>query len=223
MAFQKLLQQYEKQQLILENQLKEYQQKCYYEQKCWQLDRLVAGVDEVGRGCLAGPVVCAAVILNPQVPIIGVDDSKKLRPESRTRLAKIIKEESLAYSVALISPSTIDQINILEASRLAMKFAVQKLSLTPESLLVDAVKIETEIPQTDLIKGDEKSASIGAASILAKVCRDELMDRYDEFYPEYNFKSNKGYGTREHLLALKEFGISPIHRKSFSPVRQIIA
>lgn len=219
-SVQKLINHYQKQQELLNCQKIEYKQKCHYEIPFWQQKKLVAGLDEVGRGCLAGPVVCAAVILDPHTPILGVDDSKKLSPQKREELAGKIKVTALAYSIAVISVQTIDQINILEASRLGMLQALKKLHPQPDNLLVDAIHLNSTIPQTDLIKGDSCSASIGAASIVAKVYRDQLMENYASFYPEYDFLNNKGYGTKNHLAALKKWGVCPIHRLSFAPVKE---
>lgn len=222
-SVQNLLNSYKRQQKKVAEIAEQYQKKCEYEEIYWHQNQFVAGVDEVGRGCLAGPVVCAAVVLDPNNPIFGVDDSKKLNPKKRQQLADEIKDRALSYSVAVISVEMIDSVNILEASRYGMQKAVSKLDFVVQGLLIDAVKINSTIEQNVLIKGDARSASIGAASILAKVYRDELMDRYDSFYPEFHFKENKGYGTREHMRALKDYGTTPIHRQSFSPVRQLNA
>ncbi|USS92739.1 ribonuclease HII [Fructilactobacillus ixorae] len=181
----------------------------------------VAGVDEVGRGPLAGPVVVGAVILPPTFNLPTVNDSKQLSDHERRRLVPLIKQAAVAYSLVTVSPTIIDRINIYEASRLGMKQAVERLTCQPDHLLVDAMVIETEIPQTKLIKGDAKSASIAAASILAKVYRDDLMIQYDQQYPEYGFAHNDGYGTKEHLQALRQYGATPLHRQSFAPVRDL--
>lgn len=180
--------------------------------------KLIAGVDEVGRGPLAGPVVCASCIMPLDDLIEGVNDSKKLTEKTRERLFDIIKEKAICYNIFEVDEKTIDEINILNATKLCMKSAVEGLKFTPETLLVDAVKLEDlnpKIKQVSIIKGDAKSYNIACASILAKVYRDRLMVRLDEVYPQYNFKKNKGYGTAEHIKALKEFGATPIHRRSF--------
>lgn len=176
----------------------------------------VAGVDEAGRGPLCGPVVAAAVILPKNEKIAGVNDSKKLSEKKREELFEVIKEKAVAYSVGIVDEKVIDEINILEATRLAMKKAVEGLNVTPEYVLVDAEKhVPISVPYTAIVKGDAKSESIAAASIIAKVTRDHMIEELDKKYPEYNFAKNKGYGTREHILAIKEHGLCEIHRKTF--------
>lgn len=180
--------------------------------------RLVAGVDEVGRGPLAGPVVAAAVILPPEEEkrILGIDDSKKLSKKKREYLAEKIKESAVAYAIEEVSGETIDEINILQATRLAMKRAIENLSPLPDFVLTDGnMTLDIEIPQKSIVKGDAKVASIGAASILAKVYRDKLMEDIAKTYPYYGFERNAGYGTRVHIEAIKEVGICTIHRKTF--------
>jgi ribonuclease HII len=177
---------------------------------------LIAGVDEAGRGPLCGPVVAAAVILKKDSHIAGVNDSKKLSEKKREELYEKITNEALAYAVGIVDEKTIDKINILEATRLAMKQAVEGLKILPEYVLVDAEKkVPISIPFSPIIKGDAKSESIAAASIIAKVTRDRLMQTEALKYPEYNFNKNKGYGTRDHILAIKEHGLCPIHRVTF--------
>lgn len=179
--------------------------------------RLIAGVDEVGRGPLAGPVVAAAVILPPGIRLIGLDDSKKLTPVIRERLYEEILAGAVAFYVSVVSEKDIDRINIYQASLKAMGEAVAKLLPAPDYVLVDAVQIpEVSVPQLPLVKGDGLSASIAAASVLAKVTRDRLMDSYDKEYPQYGFIRNKGYGTREHFEAICKYGPCPIHRVSFN-------
>ena len=178
----------------------------------------VAGVDEVGRGPLAGPVVCAAVILplEEEKRIAGIDDSKKLSPKKRERLAEQIKERAVCYRIALVDEKTIDEINILQATRLCMKKAVEGLPKAPDFVLTDGnMTLDISFPQQSIVKGDALVSSIGAASILAKVYRDDLMKQYALTYPEYGFEHNAGYGTKEHINAIKEVGICPIHRKTF--------
>ncbi|MBE6032689.1 MAG: ribonuclease HII [Clostridiales bacterium] len=178
--------------------------------------KAVAGIDEVGRGPLAGPVVAAAVILPEDFHILGVDDSKKLSEKKREELFTQITETALAWSVGIVEPEVIDEINILEATKKAMKEAVAGLEIQPEYLLLDAVELkDLDIPQTPLIKGDSLSRSIAAASIVAKVIRDRMMVDYDAQYPGYAFASNKGYGTAAHYEGLKAQGMTPIHRRSF--------
>lgn len=178
----------------------------------------VAGVDEVGRGPLAGPVVCAAVILplDEEKRILGIDDSKKLSAKKREALAEIIKERAIAYSIAEVESDTIDEINILQATRRCMKNAVERLLPAPDFVLTDGnMTLDIDIPQKSIVKGDALVASIGAASILAKVYRDNLMKEYAKRYPAYGFERNAGYGTQEHISAIREVGICPIHRKTF--------
>ncbi len=180
--------------------------------------QLVAGVDEVGRGSLFGPVVAAAVILDPQYRIRGLRDSKLLLKERREELAIRIREHSLAISIAAVDAGRIDQINIYHASRLAMLQAVQQLKPAADYLLIDALKLDCGVPQEAIIHGDALSASIAAASIIAKVERDRMISAWDPVFPEYHLASNKGYSTPPHIAALREFGPSPLHRQSFAPV-----
>ena len=181
--------------------------------------RYIAGIDEVGRGPLAGPVYSACVVLPPDFDVAGIYDSKKISAKKREELSEIIKEKSLAYGIGIADNREIDEINILEATKLAMKRAVEdcseKLGTRPDYLLVDALKLELGIPCEAIVKGDEKSLSIAAASIVAKVARDRYMDELDEKYPGYDFASNKGYGTARHYEGLRSIGISDIHRRSF--------
>lgn len=179
--------------------------------------RYIAGVDEVGRGPLAGPVVCAAVImpLDDNDLILGVDDSKKVTEKNRRILSEAIKNKAIAYSICAVNEEVIDEINILNATKRCMKNAIEGLSLKPDCVLIDAVDLDIDVETRSIIKGDAKSYVIGAASIIAKVYRDALMDEYDERYPEYGFKKNKGYGTKEHINAIRTVGPCPIHRKTF--------
>jgi len=190
-----------------------------YEKKAWALGaRLVAGVDEVGRGSLFGAVVAAAVILDPEYRIQGLRDSKLLLPERRQVLAERIREHAIAFSVAAVDAARIDQINIYHASRLAMREAVLALQPLPDYLLIDALKLDCELPQRPIIHGDALSASIAAASILAKVERDRMVCEWDPIFPAYGLASNKGYSTPRHIAALREHGPWPLHRQSFAPV-----
>mgnify|MGYP000172422291 CR=1 FL=1 len=178
--------------------------------------KLVCGVDEAGRGPLAGPVCAAAVMLPPGLEIPGLNDSKKLTDKKRRELYDVIVEQAVSYGITFASEQEIDEINILQATYEAMREAISKLSVKPDVLLNDAVKIpQVDIRQVPIIKGDAKSVSIAAASIVAKVTRDRLMEEYDKVLPGYGFASNKGYGSAEHIAALKEIGPSPIHRQSF--------
>lgn len=176
----------------------------------------ICGIDEVGRGPLAGPVVAGAVILPADCDILYINDSKKLSAAKREQLYDVIMEKAVAVGIGMVSPQRIDEINILQATYEAMREAISKLQVKPDILLNDAVTIPgVEIRQIPIIKGDAKSISIGAASIVAKVTRDRLMVEYDKSLPEYGFASNKGYGSAEHIAALKKYGPSPIHRASF--------
>ena len=181
--------------------------------------KYIAGVDEVGRGPLAGPVVCAAVImpLEEAALVIGVDDSKKLSEKKREQLAEEIKSRALCYTIIEIDEKTIDEINILEATKLGMKKAIETLAIPPEIVLTDGnMTIDTHFPQHSVIHGDALSYSIGAASIIAKVYRDNLMDEFAKTYPQYAFDKNKGYGTAAHIQGIKEYGLCPIHRRTFT-------
>ena len=176
----------------------------------------ICGIDEVGRGPLAGPVVAGAVVFPKDVRIPWINDSKKLSAAKREELSEIIKEKAISYALGSTSPERIDEINILQATYEAMRQAVSRLSVRPDILLNDAVTIpELDIPQRPIIKGDAKSQSIAAASIIAKVSRDRMMVEYDALMPEYGFASNKGYGSASHIEALRKYGPSPIHRKTF--------
>jgi len=184
---------------------------------------LVCGVDEAGRGPLAGPVSAAAVILDPASPIPDLADSKRLSERQRDRLAGIIRERALAWAVTYAEVEEIDRLNILQATLLAMQRAVLALSMRPHQVLVDGLYCpQTGIPSQAIVKGDSKVAAISAASILAKTARDGLMRDLHEQYPHYGFDSHKGYPTAAHLLALREFGVSLVHRKSFRPVRELL-
>ncbi len=179
--------------------------------------KYICGVDEVGRGPLAGPVVCAAVIMPLDDIIEGVDDSKKLSPKKREYLAEVITKKAIAHAICRIEAEVIDEINILEATKLCMKNAIESLNIKPDFVLVDGnMTLDISIPQRSLIKGDYNSYSIGAASIIAKVYRDNLMDEYAEVYPEYAFKENKGYGTQKHIDGILSAGLCPIHRRTFT-------
>lgn len=180
--------------------------------------RAIAGTDEVGRGCLAGPVVAAAVILSNDA-VFGLNDSKLVPAPERSALCSRVLASSVAWSVGVVQPETIDRINILEASRVAMHIAVESLAVRPDVLLVDAVTIdELHLPQLPMIAGDRRSVTIAAASIVAKVYRDSLMESYHDVYPQYGFSRNRGYGTESHWRALRKFGPTPLHRLSFDGV-----
>jgi ribonuclease HII len=192
-----------------------------YEKLAWASGaKLVAGVDEVGRGSLFGPVVAAAVILNSSYRIRGLRDSKLLPAERREVLAQRIREHAIAWAIAAVDAARIDQINIYHASRVAMKEAVGMLTPAADHLLIDAMKLDCDCPQHAIIHGDALSASVAAASILAKVERDRMISQWDPVFPVYGLCSNKGYSTPKHLAALREHGPSPLHRQSFAPVWQ---
>ena len=181
--------------------------------------KYIAGVDEVGRDPLAGPVVCAAVImpLTDESIIEGIDDSKKISEKKRVQFAEEIKNRALCYTIVEVDEKQIDEINILEATKLGMKRALEELSIAPEMVLTDGnMTLDIAFPQQSIIGGDALSYSIGAASIIAKVYRDALMDKYAETYPQYAFEKNKGYGTAAHIAAIKEYGLCPIHRRTFT-------
>ncbi|MDC7243082.1 MAG: ribonuclease HII [Sphaerochaetaceae bacterium] len=195
-----------------------------FEENLWKRGfKYIVGVDEVGRGPLAGPVVAAAVILNPNNPIEGLNDSKQLSAKKRQILLKEIQNKAIAYAYCFIDEAIIDKINIYQASKKAMLEAISKLTVKPEFILSDAMPLkEASIPFEAIIKGDTLSASIAAASIVAKETRDAFMIEMDQVYPGYGFKNNKGYPTKEHINALEALGICKIHRKTYKPVKQII-
>ena len=184
--------------------------------------KYIAGVDEVGRGPLVGDVVACCVILPNNFIIEGLTDSKKLSEKKRNYYYNIIVENAISIGIGKISSKKIDEVNILEASKLAMKKAIDNLSVKPDHILIDAVKLDIDIPSTSIIKGDLKSHSIAAASVIAKVIRDKDMDELDLLYPMYDFKNNKGYPTKKHCDAIKKYGIIDCHRKSFGPVKKYL-
>ena len=202
-----------------EQLIAQYHEMSYYENQLREKGyRYIAGLDEAGRGPLAGPVVAGAVILPPDTELVipGVDDSKKLSGLRRGKLLEEIKEKAIAWAVGIVDVETIDQINILQATKKAMKQAVEGLQTSPEILLIDAVELaQVSLPQQPLIHGDALSVSIAAASIVAKETRDALMIALDSLYPEYGFASNKGYGSAQHIAALRKYGPCPIHRRTF--------
>jgi len=177
--------------------------------------KIIAGIDEAGRGPLAGPVVCACAVMPMDNIIEGINDSKKVSPKKREELYEKIIETAISYSIVEVDEKTIDEINILQATKLGMKKALESLKVKPEVVLIDAVKIDTDLPQENIIKGDALSYNIAVASILAKVHRDRLMVKLDEKYPQYGFAKHKGYGTKLHIEALKKYGKCEIHRDSF--------
>ena len=195
----------------------------YYERLAYKEGAsFIAGVDEVGRGPLAGPVVAAAVILPKNIEDLGFDDSKKLSASKREEIYRLIQEKAIAIGIGIVDADIIDQVNIYQASRLAMQQAVSELKIQPDYLLIDAMKIDVNTPQIGIIKGDAKSISIAAASIVAKQVRAQMMQEFDELYPGYDFSNNAGYGTPKHLEGLKSKGICPIHRKTFAPIKDYL-
>lgn len=212
----KELQKREKQFEKLNKMINEYKNRQRYEIELFKNGyKLIAGLDEVGRGPLAGPVYAAAVILDPKSSYLEVRDSKRLSEDKRIELDKKIKDTALSYCIASATHEEIDKLNILNATKLAMKRAVEGLKLNPDYLLLDAITINVNLPQKSIIKGDDNSISIGAASIIAKVARDEYMKEMAKKYPGYDFESNKGYGTKKHLEGIDTKGLCEIHRKSF--------
>ena len=183
---------------------------------------LIAGVDEVGRGPLAGPVIAAAVILPNNCKIRGLNDSKKIPKKKHREMFKAVQDQALAIGIGIMDNHVIDQVNIYEATKLAMQEAIAQLTPQPEHLLIDAMKLDLPISQTSIIKGDANSLSIAAASIVAKVIRDDLMAEYDQQFPGYDFTKNAGYGTAKHLEGLDRYGVTPIHRKTFEPIKSLI-
>ena len=183
--------------------------------------QLIAGVDEVGRGPLAGPVVAAAVILPKACKIPGLNDSKKIPKSKHKEIYEAVLQNAIAIGIGIKDNHVIDQVNIYEATKLAMREAIGQLEPQPQHLLIDAMKLDLPIPQTSIIKGDANSLSIAAASIVAKVTRDQMMEEFDCEYPGYDFTQNAGYGTANHLAGLDKLGVTPIHRRSFEPVKSM--
>ena len=213
---QRLIQKYQKEEHAMVRELSRLEEMKVFEKKYAPSFSAICGVDEAGRGPLAGPVVAGACILPPDACILYLNDSKKLSAKKRDLLYDEICDKAVAYGVGIVSPERIDEINILQATYEAMQQAVEKLSTVPDLLLVDAVNIpNVTMKQVGIIKGDAKSVSIAAASILAKVTRDRIMMEMDALYPEYGFRQNKGYGSAAHIQAVKEYGACPIHRTTF--------
>ena len=193
-----------------------------YEKECYARGmELIAGVDEVGRGPLAGPVVAAAVILPKACKIPGLNDSKKIPKSKHKEIYEAVLQNAIAIGIGVKDNHVIDQVNIYEATKLAMMEAIGQLDPQPQHLLIDAMKLDLSIPQTSIIKGDANSLSIAAASIVAKVTRDQMMEEFDREYPGYDFAQNAGYGTAKHLAGLVQLGVTPIHRRSFEPVKSM--
>lgn len=217
-AFERRQKAIEKNELLRLN----YEKMCIYENDILKdyADALICGIDEVGRGPLAGPVVASAVVLETNHQYLGINDSKKLGKQARSHLNESLKSQVSAWAIGEASPQEIDEFNIYEATKLAMYRAIENLSIEPTHYLIDAMHLENlPKPQQSIIKGDSVSVSIAAASIIAKEYRDTLMYNYDVQFPQYDFKSNAGYGTKKHLEGLKQYGATPIHRQSFEPIK----
>ncbi|WP_100487665.1 ribonuclease HII [Sporolactobacillus pectinivorans] len=215
-----LLESWDKKQARYQGMIRKFREMNRFEDE-WHLKgaRQLAGIDEAGRGPLAGPVVAASVILEPDSVIPGINDSKQLSAVKRDYYFDRINESAVAFGIGVVSAAEIDAINIYEAAKKAMMLAVAQMAVKPDHLLIDAMKLPIQITQTSLIKGDARSNSIAAASILAKVTRDRLMNKLDQIYPGYGFADNKGYGTRTHLLAIRRLGPCPEHRMTFAPLK----
>lgn len=221
---QQLIKRYEKEKWRLSVLEEKFQEMRIYEKKQYENGKkYIAGVDEVGRGPLAGPVVAAAVILPSDFKLLGLNDSKLVNEKQRNEFYEIIKEQAVHFGISVINNEQIDRLNILKASKLAMREAISQLTPYPDHLLIDAVHISgVNCTQESIIKGDMKSISIAAASILAKVTRDKIMKVIHQEYPMYHFKDNMGYGTNQHMESLLKYGPTPYHRVSFSPVQQLV-
>lgn len=216
----KLLVQYDKQQEKERHQNQAFENRLVFEKQAWQRGAQLAGVDEVGRGPLAGPVVAAAVVIDESFDMTIVHDSKQLTEKTRLKLDQELREKVVDFAFGIVDAEQIDSLNIYEASRVAMRLAIESLHGPLDGLLIDAMTVDLPLPQEKLIKGDDRSISIGAASILAKNYRDTLMKDFAMQYPGYGFERNAGYGTAEHLAGLATLGVTPIHRKTFSPVKK---
>ncbi|MGX7051527.1 ribonuclease HII [Leuconostoc palmae] len=218
-----LLNSWEKKMTSQINKKNNFLKRFSYERELWSKNyQFIAGVDEVGRGPLAGPVLAAAVILPKTFDAIDVIDSKQLSVKKRNELYQTIIEQAISIGIGEVDAEMIDEVNIYQATKIAMTKAINNLAPQPDTLLIDAMTLSLDIPQQSLIKGDALSNSIGAASIIAKVTRDKIMADYDIVYPGYDFKQNSGYGTSKHLAGLKKKGLTPIHRRSFKPVQDIL-
>lgn len=219
-----LLKRYQKKQIELSQQKKDLNEKKLFDRSFLAQSQYIAGVDEAGRGPLAGPVVAAAVILPDDFFLLGLDDSKQISLKNRLAFFEYIQKEAISYHISVIDNDIIDRVNIYEATKLAMKDALEQLKVQPESALIDAVELEgLSYPTHAIIKGDAKSLAIAAASILAKVTRDKMMDEISDEFPMYHFSNHKGYGTKEHMQAIEDYGFCKYHRKSFSPIREMVA
>ncbi|WP_374285684.1 ribonuclease HII [Lactococcus sp.] len=220
---QKAIEQRKKQLLAERHEDERLEEMLTYEKALYEKGlTLIAGVDEVGRGPLAGPVVAAAVILPENCKIKGLNDSKQVPKSKHQTIYNEIKKQAIAIGIGLVDHAVIDDINIYEATKIAMTKALSDLEVHPEHVLIDAMKLELPIPQTKIIHGDARSESIAAASIVAKVTRDEMMKDFAKIYPGYDFEHNSGYGTASHLEALKKLGVTPIHRLSYEPVKSMV-
>jgi ribonuclease HII len=218
----KLVEQFERKQQELVDQQNHWISMTAYERGLHESGyRLIAGVDEVGRGPLAGPVVAAAVILPRQVNLLGINDSKQLTEVKREYYYQLIQDVSISIGIGMIHAHHIDEVNIYEATKLAMKEAIKQLNPFPDYLLIDAMKLDLDIQQQSIVKGDQTSASIAASSIIAKVTRDKYMKELAEAHPHYGFQNHMGYGTKQHLEAISSYGIISEHRQSFAPIKEV--
>ncbi|MBM6618463.1 ribonuclease HII [Bacillus suaedaesalsae] len=216
----KLLEKWERKKEAIKKQKEKLVEMSRYEKELYKQGfKNLAGVDEVGRGPLAGPVVAAAVVLPDDFYILGINDSKQLSEGKREELFELIHQHAISIGIGIIPPQQIDEVNIYQATKLAMRKAISQLAVTPDYLLIDAMKLEIDIPQLSLVKGDEKSISIAASSIIAKVIRDRYMKRLGQDYPQFGFESHMGYGTKQHLEAITTYGVTPEHRLSFAPIK----
>lgn len=216
----KLIEKWERKQEVIKKQQEKLNEMSSYEKEIYKQGyQTIAGVDEVGRGPLAGPVVAAAVILPADFQILGINDSKQLSEGKREELFELIHQHAISIGIGIIPSEQIDEVNIYQATKLAMRKAISQLTINPDYLLIDAMKLEIDIPQLSLVKGDEKSISIAASSIVAKVFRDRYMKRLGQEFPHYGFENHMGYGTKQHLEAITTYGVTHEHRLSFSPIK----
>lgn len=223
-SVQRLLETWRRNKQKQQQALEKLERMFVYEQQLQQKGyQYIAGIDEVGRGPLAGPVVAACVVMPLDDKIVGINDSKQLSAKKRSVLYDAIKDKAISIGVGMIEPEIIDEVNIYQATKLAMQQAIDNMSVAPDYLLIDAMSLDNNIPQQAIIKGDANSYAIAAASIVAKEIRDRLMADYAVSYPQYGFEQNAGYGTKVHLEAIDVFGVTPIHRKSFEPIKSIVA
>lgn len=216
----KLIEKWERKQEVIKKQQEKLIEMSSYENEIYKQGyQTIAGVDEVGRGPLAGPVVAAAVILPADFQILGINDSKQLSEGKREELFELIHQHAVSVGIGIIPSQQIDEVNIYQATKLAMRKAISHLAISPDYLLIDAMKLEIDVPQLSLVKGDERSISIAASSIIAKVIRDRYMKRLGQEFPQYGFENHMGYGTKQHIEAITTYGVTQEHRLSFAPIK----